>query len=975
MSTPSQLTINISDPVCTASEGEEHRLNNTPNIRDGVRDPGHHRPTPIPLEAKDSTCGETKGKRSRSKRYNTRNKGDNTNRANGPGVSNIDNFPVKFIVCKAWVVGRCAGGEQCRFRHDAEPERMTFEAFQTKPSQKGSMSPLEAAKQDYKQTLAYESMVQQATEAAHQTLQFRQEECTHCNQKHEENLVREKANYESFKEREKQRYALALQRAEKRYKQIVASEDSAYQSSVAAKKQVFEEATKEHEGRLVEREAARKAREAAATEYRQLEVLREASVTEQCAVLRESTLITYGAGLEMQDVVAGFDTCRIIIKNLPRDAKRNEVSDMFTQQGMIHSEFLVLDLRPKENHQEATVLAVADRGQVMAIGLDGVEFRDHILTAKVSENSNDACVLTISWRVPSATMIATYSSMEEATEKATNLNGKPCKGQQIGAEMNQPSPVVLKIKSYVPSSIKLTGFPLGTCIDQEIYDFAGTSDIKSLKSFTLQDIFDLLLRHLKTFQNMKMDSDQLPDPINGRMVVSAKFENWEDAKKAYESLNRKKLPPNSPVFSASLPNLVQDRIIIPQQQYKAQERQWNCLSEKRPESDAYVHIRQGHHGVYMIQVVGQDKKVVGFLKVRVGSMVAGEKLDSSFWHPSFTSSSASGKDFFDRVYAEKNVYVRHDFKAKALKIYGEEIAKEEARQMIKEEVNRLAQLETTVTLDQASVSFFRRGGLGKLKELVGTDGAVALNFDSGCQCWKITIKGQDENRRHLYRLIEESRMVRVSPEHLDGKDQPPCPICIDEISHTEQLGCGHNYCSGCLRHYLVSAPETKMFPLVCITCKVPISIPLIRRFLTPQAFQALVETAFSSYLSEPGRKLKYCRTADCEQIYHQSDDPRVRKCPLCFSTVCSACGEEAHEGMTCHDSKLSKDPSEQDRLFKLWTAATKAQQCPGCKATIEKIDGCNHIICSHCQTHFCWICLFTGSDIYGHLNQQHGGVY
>jgi hypothetical protein len=43
----------------------------------------------------------------------------------------------------------------------------------------------------------------------------------------------------------------------------------------------------------------------------------------------------------------------------------------------------------------------------------------------------------------------------------------------------------------------------------------------------------------------------------------------------------------------------------------------------------------------------------------------------------------------------------NDFKAKALKIYGEADAKAEARQMIKEEVDRLARLETTVTLDQA----------------------------------------------------------------------------------------------------------------------------------------------------------------------------------------------------------------------------------------------------------------------------------
>jgi hypothetical protein len=34
---------------------------------------------------------------------------------------------------------------------------------------------------------------------------------------------------------------------------------------------------------------------------------------------------------------------------------------------------------------------------------------------------------------------------------------------------------------------------------------------------------------------------------------------------------------------------------------------------------------------------------------------------------------------------------------------------------------------------------------------------------------------------------------------------------------------------------------------------------------------------------------------------------------------------------------------------------TKA--CPGCKSSIEKSDGCNHIACKKCKHEFCWLCL------------------
>ena len=345
------------------------------------------------------------------------------------------------------------------------------------------MSPLETAKQVYEQKLAYKRTTQKASRAAaDHTLQQKRNALALCNQTYESNVAREEARYESLKEREKQRHALALEKFEQQYKQIVARERAAVTDSEKA----LEVATKEHEERLLEIEAAREACEAAATEYQQLEALRreaEASVTEQHAVLRESTLLTCGAGLEVQTVVPGFNTCRISIKHFPKDAKRSEVSDLFIHQGMIHSEFLVLSLRSKENHQEATVLAVADRGRAMAIGLNGIKFRDRSLTFRIHENSNDACV-KFSWHVPSATMVATYNSMEEATNKVTDLNGKIYKGQEIRVEMNQPPPTAV-LKHYVPSSIRLIGLSLGICIDQELYDFVGTSNIKRLKSCTL----------------------------------------------------------------------------------------------------------------------------------------------------------------------------------------------------------------------------------------------------------------------------------------------------------------------------------------------------------------------------------------------------------------------------------------------------------------------------------------------------------
>ena len=193
--------------------------------------------------------------------------------------------------------------------------------------------------------------------------------------------------------------------------------------------------------------------------------------------------------------------------------------------------------------------------------------------------------------------------------------------------------------------------------------------------------------------------------------------------------------------------------------------------------------------------------------------------------------------------------------------------------------------------------------------------------------------------------------------HPEKDEKVTCPICYDEVSHPEQLGCGHIYCSACLRHYLASAPDTKTFPLVCLgdetACKMPISLPLIRRFMTPQAFQALVEAAFRSYLDQHSQELKYCTTPDCQQIYRRSSEIRILQCPSCFSSICSACDDEAHEGMTCKERQDQKDASLQGRLFNEW-ANVHGNRCPACQSIIEKNGGCDHMTC-RCGAQFNWV--------------------
>lgn len=51
---------------------------------------------------------------------------------------------------------------------------------------------------------------------------------------------------------------------------------------------------------------------------------------------------------------------------------------------------------------------------------------------------------------------------------------------------------------------------------------------------------------------------------------------------------------------------------------------------------------------------------------------------------------------------------------------------------------------------------------------------------------------------------------------------------------------------------------------------------------------------------------------------------------------------------------MEKVKREQKGWTQAWlTQHTKA--CPGCKARIQRIAGCNHMICTQCHRHFCWV--------------------
>ncbi|KNC77582.1 hypothetical protein SARC_09957 [Sphaeroforma arctica JP610] len=87
------------------------------------------------------------------------------------------------------------------------------------------------------------------------------------------------------------------------------------------------------------------------------------------------------------------------------------------------------------------------------------------------------------------------------------------------------------------------------------------------------------------------------------------------------------------------------------------------------------------------------------------------------------------------------------------------------------------------------------------------------------------------------------------------------------------------------------------------------------------------------------------------QIQENSSGPQM-VCHECGFELCFTHDVPWHQDLTCEQYDANRSPSRATKKY----LRRNTKQCPGCTFHIEKIDGCNHMICSECQCNFCWSC-------------------
>ncbi|KAG0708428.1 hypothetical protein DFH29DRAFT_870957 [Suillus ampliporus] len=686
-----------------------------------------------------------------------------------------------------------------------------------------------------------------------------------------------------------------------------------------------------------------------AAQTRATEITKEAAAkTVQSFML--GSIVTFGAGLGLSHLITGFECCTLRIANLPPSVHEDEINALLTDHGLDRGRFHLVSVKPMPNGGKlsAEIITDTESEQALSLHLGGLEFRDESLTLEVSDYNSPGSmsvatgndVLTISWRAPSVRYVAKYPVTVNATAKAQELNRRMCSGRRVKAEVNTMPPGHF-VPNFHDNSVKIS-YLSPTVSDVEVRAFSGSDSVRRLPGkggVSSQDVGQItttLRDDIERFSpgTLRLLEPMLPTPSpDGIVLVRARFSSWDDARTMHTRLLNHRIGNVS--FWFRLPNPTQYSITISAEQFCAQRSLWDALIDGIKDQRAcMLHIHE-EGAVVRMRLSGSQKEAVGALKIRAESLIAGEKVEG--WH--MTLGYPNNK-FAHSVFDNTGAFLRADWRRQVLKVYGES--------------------KWGILQGQAgpwSIPEYSR----KLRETFGEDN-VKL-FISGR---RVTISGGEEARHTLERLIQDS----LSGSHIlpDPSGQQSCPICYDDISSPLRLGCGHVYCATCMRHFLTSALDSGQFPLTCMgdesQCKVPISIPTIQQFLPPTSFNRLLEVAFNAHISRHPQEFKYCKTPDCNQIYRSTE-------PNTMTNV--------HDGMSCAEYKRTGRLAEEERQTEAWIAAQggRVKKCPSCEVLIEKVKGCNHMVCIVCHNHICWQCMgiFTNDTIYPHMRNDHGTIY
>ncbi|EEU38658.1 uncharacterized protein NECHADRAFT_21495, partial [Fusarium vanettenii 77-13-4] len=281
-------------------------------------------------------------------------------------------------------------------------------------------------------------------------------------------------------------------------------------------------------------------------------------------------------------------------------------------------------------------------------------------------------------------------------------------------------------------------------------------------------------------------------------------------------------------------------------------------------------------------------------------------------------------------------------------------------------------------------SFNNRGEAYETLKTIEEELGIAIVRDGWLSQFRVFGAGgrQALVAKALDRLIKDTSPphARASGDSLKPKQY--CQICFWVAEEPVMTSCNHAYCDHCFVGMCEAmATNPGEFCITCEgdagKCRKVFELAEICSLLPSETFDSILEESFTSFVQRHQDQFRYCPTPDCSQVYRAASqteqEPPAFTCNSCLASICTAC-HAAHPALTCseHRNHASGGLQALNKLKK----QLGVQDCPRCQTSLEKIAGCDHIICQGCRTHICWVCMAAfdnGDACYQHLMTVHKG--
>ncbi|KAH9852190.1 hypothetical protein C2E23DRAFT_731379 [Lenzites betulinus] len=720
--------------------------------------------------------------------------------------------------------------------------------------------------------------------------------------------------------------------------------------------------------------------------------------------------VVYGAGAAVQSVTTAFESPCVLMHSLPPSMTPAALITIAERFGELKSAALI-PRSPQDPHALPSArieyLAPADASRaVQALAQDPAlkhartraSVRLDLRGAESGTATLRSTKVKISWFAPSLTAWAHYGAISIAKLEAARLDGTTFSGRAVRASFQTPS-----WNQRTSFSVELKGLPLDAQRAAVKRFCRADSVAMGERSFVVADAVKalraVLARHgaLEAFDFVP-PSDHAGTKPRPKLVAFAQFADADAASRAAATLHGARQPflRNGPVFVELIHSV---KYMLPRAQFAALRADIDALRDALETCKLRYHETDEHGAPaerVCVRAYGPDAKALARLKKELEDILRGDVVrgdDGQIMWLEY-SATAGGREFLDALAADAQVYIRCDDRTRTIHLFGTQHGRRNARTRILEKTQALAAEEHIIDLDDVLFRRMLHGGFRELQDSLSAGENLKMFFDVVRK--RIVVEGDAANVRTARAAV--AKVHTGEPAQRLSTDDAPCPVCFCDVSDPLALPCGHTYCRACLQHYLASLAHTTgggggSSTATCLAsvprvrddgttkesaCGLGVPLPIIRTLLSPGQEERMLEAAFLAHIHSRAQEFKYCPTADCATVYRAGVADSVLRCPTCLARICAFCHVEAHEGLGCAEYK--DQAAGGDASFQRWREAHDVRPCPGCGTGLEKSGGCNHMCCTRCRAHICWVCMKvfndtdSGGGVYAHMRREHGGI-